>query len=304
MVSSYTEVSVTGGSTITIITQTIVEAPTTPKVHTLSRDVLAGVVVSGALLLLLFVGISLWWLRRHRRLRSQKDAEGEDSSTLCLLDSLQCFTDGGPFHITEPNTMAGIVAPLTKGMHPSGRPAAETSRSPVATISSQRNLTPSHRDSTLPPAESDEEGSSGSELSDLTAPYLSSAIAEASLILDDGPSGTPTENDSQAIALTHLQMKPDSESTMPPSIRLQLSLPQATQRAAGEPERSERDGATVASGGDGSIPRAGARLRRLWIEEDSGVRLAGGRVGYTRGEPEEETGSGEWEVLPPPYREF
>ena len=95
------------------------------------------------------------------------------------------------------------------------------------------------------------------------------------------------------------ESKPDSQST-PGDLRLQQSPP--CPPVIGGPGRGDiSDTATVARD-ESNVERGRARVRRLLVEEDSGVRLASGRSGDSA--LGEDTGSGEWEVLPPPYQEF
>lgn len=157
----------------------------------------------------------------------------------------------------------------------------------------QENLRTSTGDEvSLSRSESDRQ--SGGQASDSTAPGISSTIAEHSLVLDGNPSGAAA-NAGTALACPHAllataDLKPDSQSTP-------TYVPLPTLR----PEGSARDATTVTGSEDTGVPRVDARVRQLRVEQDSGVCLAGGRPGEAR---RQEVGSGEWEVLPPPYQEY
>lgn len=82
-VSSYTRVSSINGTPTTIVIQTTLGLQETRMSHGLSKGVLGGVVTGGAFLLLLFVGVGLWWRRHNNRLRSLKAMKSIDYSMSC-----------------------------------------------------------------------------------------------------------------------------------------------------------------------------------------------------------------------------
>ena len=189
----------------------------------------------------------------------------------------------------------GVTTLAMQDVHCS-RPLAETtSRSREAAINSQKNICLSPGDVALPPPESGEEDSR--QPSDPTEPHISSTIAEASLVIEDRPPGPAIDADTQIVA-TNTKAKSDSDviSAVHPSF--QASPPTVVNRRG----RGGAPNAVTFAGDEGNVERGRARVRRLLVEEDSGVRLAGGGSG----EPalREDIGSGEWEVLPPPYQEF
>ncbi|KAM5545376.1 hypothetical protein V8D89_000989 [Ganoderma adspersum] len=65
-ISSYTEVSVVGGSTTIVVIQTTVEVRQTQPYHGPSRGAVAGAAVGGLSFLFLLIGLGLWWWRRRR----------------------------------------------------------------------------------------------------------------------------------------------------------------------------------------------------------------------------------------------
>ena len=189
----------------------------------------------------------------------------------------------------------GVTTLATQDVYLPGPPTEPTFRSPGAATHPRKHMLQSPGNAALSPSESGDEDSG--QPSDPTAPHISSTIAEASLILEDVPSRPAIDADPQVVA-TNTEAKQDSDATSAVDPSFQASPPAMVD---GRGRGGEPDTATV-SRGEVNVDRAGTRVRRLLIEEDSGVRLAGGRSGESA--LGEDTGSGEWEVLPPPYQEF
>ena len=190
------------------------------------------------------------------------------------------------------------IAIATKLVPDAGGLAVKPSEGPVGADGS---LAAPHASPVDGPPSSPELEGDGRGPSSPAAPDRSSAIPESSSATDgDGPSGADTNAD---FALAHPQAvvngadsKEDTSESTAGNVGMQPAPPSS------DSEGNALDTVTPAGiGGEPSVPRAGARTRRLRVEGDSGVRLAGGRLGETRGEGVE---SGEWEVLPPPYQEF
>lgn len=179
------------------------------------------------------------------------------------------------------------------------------SQPPVATLRSRKNVRPSPEGASFAPEEEEgqravgdeeEENEDAGEPSDPTAPHFSSTLAEPSIVGDHVPSRSSPDRDvERQVIINRTEEKPESSST-PANLHAPTSRP----IAAGGSEGSVQDNVPV-TGGDDRVRGVGTRVRRVLIEEDGGIRLAGGRLGEAR---EEEVESGAWEVLPPPYQEY
>ncbi len=142
------------------------------------------------------------------------------------------------------------------------------------------------------------------EAQGLPSPSASPAFAshpEPSPGLDDALR-TPERSDVTLAGTTGTDAKPDStpEALSPTGVP---SLP-----SPATPHEVTAPTSATASRGERAVWTARARPRGLWVEEDGGVRLAGGPPSLAArrgGEPEvaHESGAG-WEVLPPPYYHF
>ena len=95
-------------------------------------------------------------------------------------------------------------------------------------------------------------------------------------------------SDLQAVAISSTDTKPDSTPVDTRATRSPMP-PEPDEVAAPAPTATPRQ--------ERNAWRIRGRGPLLWVEEDGGVRLAGGPLMDARGDD----GSGGWEVLPPPY---